>query len=67
MTDPRTPEEIEDEGALAPHEPIEDADLPSDVRDGDVSEGREEQPDIEDAPIGAPVGPHREAAKSEED
>lgn len=42
MTDPRTPEEIAEEGPLAPLEPIEDADLPSEVQDGDVSEAGEE-------------------------
>jgi hypothetical protein len=46
MTDPRTPEEIDAEGPLAPEQfNIEDADLPSEVRDGDVSESEEEQPE----------------------
>ena len=48
MTDPRTPEEIEEEGPLAPHEPIVDADLPAEVRDGDVSEASEEQAEEEE-------------------
>lgn len=43
MTDPRSPEEQEEEGALAPDEPVEGADdLPAEVREGDTSEATEE-------------------------